>query len=1264
MAAVGGLLAGVPALTLSVAQPVAAASVAAGSAAVSEASASARAAASGEPVEVTSARTPYTTTQANPDGTFTLTQSTQPQRAKGADGSWRDIDVTLEKRADGTVGPKAAVADLAFSGGGSGAALIRLGHGADQSLTLGWATDLPVPSLEGPTATYADTPVTGVDLQLTATADGYHEVLVVKSAQAAASPELEKVKLTAHGQGLSVVPGEGGGVRAVDADGNAVFRGPAGLMWDSAGDTPVTGVQPQLMSAADDAPQPQEEQGDPVQPGEGDASTELPVTVAGGAVSVDPDLDLLRGEDTVYPVYIDPSVGLDLSEWTKLSSDGDKFWKFTEAKGVGRCGVADGFGCSGTPYTDRMYFEFGPGALAGKYVLDATFRAYETWSFNCTPYWVDLERTDNISEGTRWPGPKKLDQMGDRYVSAGRGDLCSPDQPNSWIEFNDNPDETDENLTSTVRSFAAGKFPRLTLMLQAKDETEPRAWKRFDNNAELKVNYMHKPGVPTGTGVIPGTGTKTECKSSSEPTTVTTLNPTVRASVQTLVELHQGDEEGSLQAEFAMERSSDDTTKGTWNQVWSDYKPDSGWDPDGTVETAKTTNRADGGLYRFHARTQSHGVYGGKTYDLFSPYSSWCYLRVDSTAPKAPTLTSNGPYAACAANACAAQGGPGVSGSFTARPNAADADVKAYRYRLLTSDAADTLTVKPATTNGPVTINVKPSLSGTQTLSVEASDLKLDKDGRVRWGDAGQFDFKVGLADGPIGRWRFDDAKGGSGATVAKDTGEVGTRHDAVLRSEAGTGWSTLGRRGAGDYSLRLNDDTRDPEPRQGYASTDSAAVNTHDSFTVSAWAYLTENTSNRTVLAAPGAYGSAFTLYYSSTYKKWVFNRTAKDPDPAKSDTPVYIRSIADAASPPLKVWTHLAGVFNTQDTADTKDDTIQLFVNGRPQGQPVVLADASSAYTPWTASEGLSIGRTKALVGGKGNYGDYFVGRLDEVAIWQQPLSDGQIRLEGKLEKDGTPANELVAHWDATISTGTKVLESPEDPDDPNSTAFPYYRGPLTLSGTGATLSGEDATSLVLNGSSGYASVAGPMVDETGSFTVSTRVRLNKALLDARPVGDKSIIAAQADPAGKESSWALWVEKLGASDYRWKFGRTAVNADGTVLLDTATVMSDEPVDARAWDTWVDVTGVFDAAADFTDDTGNQQFGTAELYVGPILQEGQDDAGLSTPQQGTGTLSVGRGSRGGTLGGYLPGDLAQVRLWVGAMTPDQVASQITDAVM
>nr|WP_234357962.1 hypothetical protein [Streptomyces puniciscabiei] len=293
-----------------------------------ETTASARAQASGEPVEVTADRTEYSTTKANPDGSFTLTQSTTPQRVKEKDGGWGAVDPVLERRADGRVAPKGAVVDLSFSGGGPGSDMIELGRDG-RSVTLGWPGSLPTPTLDGATATYANV-FDGVDLQLTATAESYREVLVVRTPEAARNPALEQVELTASGDGLSVVPGAGGGLRAIDEDGNAVFRGPAGQMWDSASDS-GSGPQTQLLRTDAGGPVEGQAQGDPSQPGEGDTTAVLPVKVDDGAVAVHPDLDLLRGKNTVYPVYIDPSVGLGVSERTKISSDGDKFWTCTWA---------------------------------------------------------------------------------------------------------------------------------------------------------------------------------------------------------------------------------------------------------------------------------------------------------------------------------------------------------------------------------------------------------------------------------------------------------------------------------------------------------------------------------------------------------------------------------------------------------------------------------------------------------------------------------------------------------------------------------------------------------------------------------------------------------------------------------------------------------------------------------------------------------------------------------------------------------------------
>jgi hypothetical protein len=1185
---------------------------------------------------VASERTAYSTTVANPDGTFTLTQSATPQRAQADDGSWRPVDVTLERRADGAITPKAAVVDLAFSGGGSDD-LVRLGVGAS-SMTLDWPGPLPEPVLEGATATYLEV-LDGVDLKMTATAEGYREVLVVKSADAAANPALEQIRLAVSSQGLDVVPGAGGGLQALDEHGNPVFKGPAGQMWDSAGDS---GVESQLTSsAATESGEPADgdagtDGDDLAHPGEGDNSAILPVQVAGGAVTVEPDLSLLRGQETVYPVYIDPPVGLGASERSVISSDGDRFWQFDGDYGVGKCGYADGYTCGGG-YVNRMLFEFAPTKLAGKHVLDATFRAYETWSFNCQPYWVDLERTDNISESTRWPGPKQLDQMGDRFVSAGRGTNCDPDQPDSWIEFNDNPEEPDENLANTVRAFADGKISRMTFMLRAKDESEPRAWKRFDDSAELQVNYLHKPGVPTEVGLIPGSGTTGMCNTGeSNPLIVTRTDPKVLARVQTLVQPKVGEETASLQAEFEIERKSGTS----WVKTMSDYRPKPGWDTDGTLEGMRTPALTDATLYRYKARTQSHWTYAGKAGDLFSPYSAWCYFKVDSTAPKAPQIFTDGPYQVCTATDCPAAGGPGVPGKFTFLPNAAeDTGISGYRYRLATWTAAQTKVVtvgrpEPGQTKGEYNArDVTPSLGGTQTLIVEARDLNQ------RWGTPAEFVFKADDGTTETSRWRFDDALPGSTLRTAKDTATEGTlRHDAAFYT-AGAGWSAHGRRGDTDEALWL--DSTDPAQQTGYAATSDAPVNTADSFTVSTWVHQTSAPGTGVVLSQPGSKSSAFALYYSTGYGAWVFNRADKD-----QDAPALARSVSNQKNPPLRVWTHLAGVYDTKGDGDRTNDTLQLFVNGRPQPR-VVISQVTTSYEPWAANGGLQFGRS--LRGSTGS--EYFRGLIDETAVWQRALSDDEIAQEAQVPLDGIPTNDLVGSWIAAGSTGAVLRET-----------SPYYKQGLRLSATGATLAtGEDA--LVLDGTSGYAATAGPLMDETGSFTVSARVRLNPDLLTAKPVGYQAQVAGQQ--LSGESSWALWVVKAAQGVWQWTFTRTAIDAAGNPVQQTQIAQMDN---FAALDTWVDVTGIFDAQQrwDWTDPADptrtETRYGQVRLHVGSALIRGDDNAGFSAAQHGSGETAVGRGAKTGTVGHHLPGDLQQLRMWVGAMTEEQVSTQVLQA--
>ena len=69
-------------------------------------SAAVSARAQGARVEVEELRDEFSTTWVNPDGSFTTQAHAGVQRFKDAKGSWRNVDLNLVERSDGTVGAK------------------------------------------------------------------------------------------------------------------------------------------------------------------------------------------------------------------------------------------------------------------------------------------------------------------------------------------------------------------------------------------------------------------------------------------------------------------------------------------------------------------------------------------------------------------------------------------------------------------------------------------------------------------------------------------------------------------------------------------------------------------------------------------------------------------------------------------------------------------------------------------------------------------------------------------------------------------------------------------------------------------------------------------------------------------------------------------------------------------------------------------------------------------------------------------------------
>jgi len=541
-----------------------------------------------------------------------------------------------------------------------------------------------------------------------------------------------------------------------------------------------------------------------------------------------------------------------------------------------------------------------------------------------------------------------------------------------------------------------------------------------------------------------------------------------------------------------------------------------------------------------------------------------------------------------------------VAVKFTFAPNEADTDIVSYRYKLSSEPTWSSVTGETAT------VTHIPQQSGLYHLQVQAVD-------GTGWpGVSADLDFMVASGEADIGRWHFDEA---SGAALDSGTEAGKARHHATL-----TGGATRDDRGR--RGVRTHDSEGAPLPSpvtdrgltldgsSGYAATSGPVVDTRESYTLSAWVRPdTLGGTDRTVLAQDGD----FRLSYDAAQGTW----TLRPSLPADADH----RTLVAGQPATPKVWTHLTAVY------DAPADETRLYVNGRLQ---------ATGTAPGTgAADGpLQFGRALSD-GSPTEYTDYFDGSIDEVAVWQRALTDTEIADEARLTFNaGRNAVELVADWSADGATGTTLTDTTSG-----------YDARLTLSG-GATLDGE---TLVLDGVDGAATADGPLVDGTGSFTVSTEVTLDGAAVSTWDVGHIGQVVSRRAADG--STWGLWYEAAGMETVFdpdtfeeklvpvgfWRFGR--LNADGTYVAVASEEVArpDEPVR---------LTGVH-----------NAQDGTIELYIGNV----QNGSALSvTSAPGSGEFTVGATTDGDTRTQHLPARIKDIRVWAGAVSSSQQLSEVT----
>jgi hypothetical protein len=981
-------------------------------AALTEQAAVTRAESTGSNVEITSMRSETSEVYADPDGRLEAVQHLRPVRAR-VDGGWKPIDNTLAVAGDGMVEPRATAVAMAFSAGGTGP-LVSLER-AGRKLAFSWPTSLPKPALSGDTATYTNV-LPDIDLRMRADVDGFHELLVVRSAEAAKNPALAELKLGVDAPGLSLKESAEGGLEAKDdAAGGVVFEAPEPLMWDSATTGAASAKRPLTQEGA--AP------GSDGDSGPGQASHMAPIGVEvaadGSELRLTPDQNMLTDTDTHFPVFIDPQTYTPKAgEWTMLSRywASSPQWRFNGDSDAGM-GYCEWDYCA--PYdVKRLFYKVSTAAFAGKSVISATFVAHETFSASCDGREVQLWRVKPFSSITTWNNSKDdwLQQLDARDVAHG-GEGCAAGD----VEF---------DATAGVKYAAAHNSSTTSFGLQATHEDDKYGWKRFSDDAYLRVKYNRPPGqIPMSHLSMDPGGT---CKKPESKAPVRIL-PKIWAKSVTDPDKDQV----SVQFQAYWDTGDGKGTVARWTSAKMTPKK-SGSDFTTTLPSSIPKNKT----VAWAARSVD---YDQGTYYSYSPWSQTgsataCYFVYDTSVPAGPTITSSEyPPSNPEAADDPSYDGVGRYANFTL--DVPQTDVTKYWFGVNQDpSAANTLTT---TAGGAQTAKFRPTVSGLNFLTAQAFDA-AGNGSEIR-----TYQYKVKAGQPARAQWTLDDP---AGATQAE--GSAGERTLQV------NGTPTLGAPGAVGNAVTFNG-TGD------YLQSDIPTVDTSAGFSVAAWVNLSTMPASAAVIATqPGNNSPGFELYYSQGLDRWVFNQYTADTTAA---TPVRAMQAAAGGVKPGQ-WVHLAGTYSAAA------DLLSLYVNG-------TLAGTATYTTAWDARRGLQIGA--GSIDGKPT--SYFPGTIDDVRLYDKPLVQPDVsRLAAKqpIAAGRTARAVFPLDEDATQGNGIPTTEIHGRADVE----------PAVLKGGAVPgKAGAYGKALSLDGVDDYATTVSPHVNNQASYSVVAWAKLS---------------------------------------------------------------------------------------------------------------------------------------------------------------------------
>ena len=676
----------------------------------------AQAEATGQSVPVSADNTDNSSTVANPDGSYTFTDSVLPTQVQ-QNGTWVPVDATLHTDSDGTLAPNAAESSVAFSGGGT-SPLVTLTSPSGQQVSLSWPSTLPTPTVVGDTATYADV-YPGVNLAMTATVyGGYSEQLIITSATAAANPALADIHFNTSTTGLTLSDNAVGGLQATDAAGNAVFTSPTATMWSTppatSGDTAQTAQSPAVKSLAVKSLAVQSVDTTAPAPAasDGDATTNLGVDVTSDGVDLVPPAGALTAPSNTYPLVIDPTLTptatLNGWGWVSKTDSGTSYWEggnntHDSDAHVGYddwCSDGDG-GCASSAFgVTRTLFSFDMTKLAGENVTGATLTTYEQGptSSESGNRQIDLHGAGAFSSTTTWNNQPAT------WSASVAGQFASLN--------NTGVGSANFDVTALIQNAVAQGYNSQTMVLEADNESDDTAYRyligKGSDAPALAVTYWSTPDVPTQLSTTDGTST-TNCNTTAPGTWI---NASDSDTIKLNASLSSPDA-GYAENSAFWYRETEPTEPAHWTDLGGPTINSASGDKP-TVTSVTMPTLQDGDQYQWSVYAQNGG--GFSSVGAPTTSANGCYFQVDFTPPSAPVVsdvtlptTGSGTGSTGSLQVSATDGGTNPSG------------VAHFRYNMNGASLTSTGMQTVAST-GTLTIPLTADNWGTNTIWIASVD--------------------------------------------------------------------------------------------------------------------------------------------------------------------------------------------------------------------------------------------------------------------------------------------------------------------------------------------------------------------------------------------------------------------------------------------------------------------------------------------------------------------------------------------------------------